>query len=119
MTAESPLVMLHLGLGSFHRAHQAVYLHHLHQAGDSRWVLAGGNIRPDMADTMAALQAQHGAYTLETVTPQGERSYTRIEAIRKVLPYEPSLAGLMACGADAAHLFDAQGRVARTAAAAH
>ena len=54
MTAESPLVMLHLGLGSFHRAHQAVYLHHLHQAGDRRWVLAGGNIRPDMADTLAA-----------------------------------------------------------------
>ena len=102
MTAESPLVMLHLGLGSFHRAHQAVYLHHLHQAGDRRWVLAGGNIRADMADTMAALQAQGGAYTLETVTPQGERSYTRIEAIRKVLPYEPSLAGLIACGADAA-----------------
>ena len=102
MTAESPLVMLHLGLGSFHRAHQAVYLHHLHQAGDSRWELAGGNIRPDMADTLAALQAQHGAYTLETVTPQGQRSYTRIKSIQTVLPYEPSLAGLIACGADAA-----------------
>ncbi len=97
-----PFVMLHLGLGSFHRAHQALYMHWLHEAGDSRWVLAGGNIRPDMADTLAALQAQGGAYTLETVTPQGERSYTRIEAIRKVLPYEPSLAGLIACGADAA-----------------
>ena len=25
----TPFVILHLGLGSFHRAHQAVYLHHL------------------------------------------------------------------------------------------
>jgi len=98
----APFVMLHLGLGSFHRAHQALYLHWLHEAGDKRWVLAGGNTRPDLADALAALQAQGGAYTLETVTPQGERSYTRIRSIKNVLPYEPSLAGLVACGADAA-----------------
>jgi len=56
MTANAqPSVMLHLGLGSFHRAHQAVYLHQLHAAGDTRWVLAGGNTRPDMAETIAAL----------------------------------------------------------------
>ena len=40
----SPLVMLHLGLGAFHRAHQAVYLHELIASGDARWCLAGGNI---------------------------------------------------------------------------
>ena len=48
--------MLHLGLGSFHRAHQAVYLQRLIERGDARWSLAGGNLRPDMAETMAALQ---------------------------------------------------------------
>ena len=42
-------VILHLGLGSFHRAHQAVYLHELQKTGDRRWSLAGGNTRPDMA----------------------------------------------------------------------
>jgi D-arabinitol 4-dehydrogenase len=47
-------VMLHLGLGSFHRAHQAVYLHQLTQSGDSSWTLAAGNTRPDMAETLAA-----------------------------------------------------------------
>ena len=99
MTAESsasPLTILHLGLGSFHRAHQAVYLHQLHALGDTRWVLAGGNLRPDMQDTIAALQAQGGAYTLETVTAQGERSYTWVESIRTVVPYTPGLAGLVA-----------------------
>ena len=99
MTAESsasPLTILHLGLGSFHRAHQAVYLHQLHALGDTRWVLAGGNLRPDMQDTIAALQAQGGAYTLETVTAQGERSYTWVESIRTVVPYTPDLARLVA-----------------------
>lgn len=94
--------ILHLGLGSFHRAHQAVYVHQLRQQGDTRWAIAGGNLRPDMADTIAALQAQGGRYTLETVTPQGERSYTRIESIQRVIPYQDDLAPLIAMGADAA-----------------
>ncbi len=92
-------VILHLGLGSFHRAHQAVYLQDLHDRGDDRWVLAGGNLRPDMADTLAALQAQGGAYTLETVTPQGERHYRRIASIREVIAFDPALTGLVERGA--------------------
>lgn len=97
----SPLVMLHLGLGSFHRAHQAAYLHQLIASGDTTWVLAGGNIRADMTDTIAALQAQGGAYTLETVTPAGERRYQRIESIQTIVPHDPTLRGLIALGADA------------------
>ena len=51
-----PHVILHIGLGSFHRAHQAVYLNQLHLLGDDAWVLVGGNTRPDMPDVIAALQ---------------------------------------------------------------
>ncbi len=94
--------ILHLGLGSFHRAHQAVYVHQLRQLGDLRWSIAGGNLRPDMAETINALQAQNGCYTLETVTPQGERSYTVIESIQRVIPYQDDLAPLIATGADPA-----------------
>lgn len=101
MATTASSVILHLGLGSFHRAHQAVYLNALHQAGDESWVLAGGNTRPDMAETMAALERQGGAYTLETVTPAGVRAYTRVTSIKQVVPYEPSLAGLIAVGSDA------------------
>ena len=100
--AMPPLVMLHLGLGSFHRAHQAVYLQALHDSGDARWVLAGGNIRADMADTLAALQASGGAYTLETASPDGRRAYQRITAIRRVIPHDAALAGLIQVGAEAA-----------------
>lgn len=70
--------MLHLGLGSFHRAHQAVYLHELIQRGDASWTLAGGNTRPDMAETIRQLAAQGGAYTLETISPAGEHRYEQI-----------------------------------------
>jgi D-arabinitol 4-dehydrogenase len=92
---------LHIGLGSFHRAHQAVYLQLLHETGDRSWSLVGGNIRNDMAETMAALVAQHGEYTLETVASNGERKYRRIQAIREVIPFDPALARLIDIGAQA------------------
>jgi D-arabinitol 4-dehydrogenase len=95
-------VILHIGLGSFHRAHQAVYVHRLRETGDRSWAIVGGNSRPDMAQTMAALMAQHGRYTLETVTPAGTRSYETIQAIERVIPHAPDLAELIAAGADAA-----------------
>jgi D-arabinitol 4-dehydrogenase len=94
------LRLLHLGLGSFHRAHQAVYLHRLMQLGDLRWQCAGANLRPDMADTIAALQRQGGAYTLETVSPHGERVLEKITSIGEVIPFEPTLARVLALGAD-------------------
>jgi D-arabinitol 4-dehydrogenase len=93
-------VMLHIGLGSFHRAHQAVYVHRLRETGDRSWAIVGGNSRPDMAETIAALIAQDGRYTLETVTPAGVRTYESITAIERVIPYGPDLAGLIDVGAD-------------------
>jgi D-arabinitol 4-dehydrogenase len=92
--------ILHLGLGSFHRAHQAVYLHHLHEAGDRTWAIVGGNIRGDMSDTVDALLDQRGEYTLETVSPAGERRYEHIRSIREVVPYDPGHARLIEVGAD-------------------
>ena len=91
-SAASESVMLHLGLGAFHRAHQAAYLQALIDAGDARWSIAATNIRPEMAELLAALQGQGGAYTLETVSPAGAFRYQRIEAIRRVLPFDATLA---------------------------
>jgi D-arabinitol 4-dehydrogenase len=102
MTPTPPerLRLLHLGLGSFHRAHQAVYMHRLMQSGDTAWQCAGATLRPDMADTIAALQRQGGAYTLETVSPHGERVLEKITSITEVIPFEPTLARVLALGAD-------------------
>ncbi|TDR30398.1 D-arabinitol 4-dehydrogenase [Hydromonas duriensis] len=94
-------IMLHLGLGSFHRAHQAVYMQKLINSGDTRWALAGGHLRPDMIEIIDALQRQ-GEYTLETISPEGKHHYEVIHAIRHVVPYEPTLSGLIEIGAHAA-----------------
>ena len=106
MNTDSPMIgqsiILHLGLGSFHRAHQAVYLQKLHELGDASWVIAAGNIRNDMDDVVSALELQQGKYTLETVSPRGRRCFERIESIREVVPFTPSLARLVELGADAA-----------------
>ena len=91
-------IMLHLGLGSFHRAHQAVYVQKLIDSGDDSWELAGGNLRADMLDVIEALQKQNGQYTLETVAPNGERFYDTITAIRHVIPFDENLSGLVTMG---------------------
>lgn len=94
-------VILHLGLSAFHRAHQAAYLHDLIQTEGTSWRIAGGNTRPDMAETMAALAAQGCAYTLETISPAGEHRYTRITSIHQVIRCTPGLPGLIAQGSHA------------------
>jgi D-arabinitol 4-dehydrogenase len=98
-------VILHLGAGAFHRAHQAWYLHRVNASavpGETHWTLTVGNIRADMNAVLEALAAQNGTYTLETVTPQGERAYETIRSIEHVVPWSPSLDGLVAAGADPA-----------------
>ncbi|MBX3609393.1 MAG: mannitol dehydrogenase family protein [Hydrogenophaga sp.] len=91
--------MLHLGLGSFHRAHQAVYLQRLIDSGDRRWSFASGSLRGDMDGTLDALRQQGGAYTLETVSPAGEYRYEQIASIREVLPRTDDQAAIVARGA--------------------
>ncbi|MDO6460679.1 mannitol dehydrogenase family protein [Granulosicoccaceae sp. 1_MG-2023] len=93
---------LHIGLGSFHRAHQAMYMQKLHEAGDQRWQIIAGNIRADGVQIIDALQAQNGEYVLETVTPEGERSYHRVTSIRQVVPFDEQLSGLAKVAADPA-----------------
>ncbi|MCS2158951.1 mannitol dehydrogenase family protein [Scandinavium sp. H11S7] len=90
---------LHIGLGSFHRAHQAWYLHRLIAQGDTRWHIAAGNIRNDAEHVVAALTAQKGRYVLETVSPEGERAYEEITSIQKLLPWQADLQPLISEGA--------------------
>ena len=98
-------VILHIGAGSFHSAHQAWYLHRANLAcadAGPHWSLTVGNIRADMNPVLDALAAQHGVYTLETVTPDGKRSYETIRSIDRVLPWSADLGRLVDAGADPA-----------------
>jgi len=102
MSHSAPHWILHLGMGAFHRAHEAWYLNRLMALDDNRWALASGNIRPDLNPLLAALERQGGRYTLETVTPEGQFAYEQIRAIRQVLPWSPDLRALVTMGRDAA-----------------
>ena len=55
--------IVHLGLGAFHRAHQAAYTEAVLQAGDRRWGITAASLRS--TDTRDALAPQDGLYTLE------------------------------------------------------
>ncbi len=55
--------VVHVGLGNFHRAHQAVYFDDLASSGVShQWGIAGVNLR--QGRTKAVLSAQDGLYTV-------------------------------------------------------
>ena len=64
----APVRIVHLGIGNFHRAHQAWYTAHADDA--NQWGIAGfTGRRADMAD---ALRPQDGLYTLITRSPKGD-----------------------------------------------
>ncbi|TCV95137.1 D-arabinitol 4-dehydrogenase [Biostraticola tofi] len=100
MTTLDEFTWMHIGAGSFHRAHQAWYLHRLRVKGDDRWSIALGNIRDDARALLDILTAQNGEYVLETVTPAGERSYEKITSLRSIIAWDEQLSALIAKGAD-------------------
>jgi D-arabinitol 4-dehydrogenase len=99
LTAAGAPLILHIGIGSFHRAHQAWYLHRLIESGATNWSLAAASIRSDVAPLLDALAEQNGAYTLETVTPDGERAYEVVRSIRRIVPWDAEGRGLVEVGA--------------------
>ncbi len=101
MTTENR-VWMHIGAGSFHRAHQAWYLHRLLMADPNSWTIALANIRDDSVPMMEKLAAQGCQYTLEIVDPDGKREYELITSIRKVVPWDKDLKAVVAEGADPA-----------------
>ena len=54
--------IVHLGIGAFHRAHQAVYVDDCLAAGDTGWGIIGASLRSPA--TRDALEPQNGLYTL-------------------------------------------------------
>jgi fructuronate reductase len=71
----------HLGVGAFHRAHQAVFTEDAIETAGGDWGIVGLSLRrPDAA---AALNPQDGLYTLEIRAPEPERRI--VGALRRVI----------------------------------
>jgi fructuronate reductase len=63
--------IVHLGIGAFHRAHQAAYVERCLAAGETGWGIVGVSLRS--ADTRDALAPQDCLYTLAERGSRGEK----------------------------------------------
>ncbi len=62
--------IVHLGVGAFHRAHQAVYADDRLAAGETDWAVCGASLRSP--ETAQALRPQDGLYALAVRSAEGE-----------------------------------------------
>jgi fructuronate reductase len=91
--------IVHLGIGAFQRAHQAMYTEAAIAAGDRHWGIVGASLRsPAVRDQ---LQPQDGLYTLSVRGADGEKLQV-IGAIKDVLVAPEDPAALLRALADPA-----------------
>ncbi len=94
--------IVHIGLGNFHRAHQAWYLHRLMQQGKAfDWAIVGAGVRAADAAQRERLLSQDCLTTLIELDPSG-KSAEIIGPMIDFLPVEPDNAALIAQMADPA-----------------
>lgn len=94
--------IVHIGLGNFHRAHQAWYLHRLMQEGLAlNWAIVGAGVRPGDAAQREKLLAQDCLTTLIELGPSGVSAEVTGPMIDYV-PVEDSHAALIGAMADPA-----------------
>ena len=75
--------IVHIGVGGFHRSHQAYYIHQLlgkHQETD--WGICGIGLREADRNIYRVLTNQDGLYTLITQHPDGKIACEVIGAVR-------------------------------------
>jgi fructuronate reductase len=77
--------IVHLGLGAFHRAHQAVYTESVVAQGDRRWGIVGVSLRdPGVADTLAA---QDHLYSV--TERHGDEARSRVVGVVRAALFAP------------------------------
>lgn len=72
--------VVHVGLGAFHRAHQAVYFDQLmEETGDLSWGIAAVNLRATDAPLLENMRKSDG-YVLKTISTDGTVDYRQIRS---------------------------------------
>jgi mannitol 2-dehydrogenase len=78
--------IVHIGVGNFHRAHQALVIDRLLSAGLARdWGIRGVALLPSDEPLARRMQQQDGLYTLVEKSPDGTWDYRIIGSILEVL----------------------------------
>ncbi|MEM1363604.1 MAG: mannitol dehydrogenase family protein [Pseudomonadota bacterium] len=94
--------IVHIGVGNFHRAHKAWYLHRLMQAGLAKdWAIVGAGVRPNDATMRERLREQDYLTTLIELAPTSRTAEVTGPMI-DFLPVEPENGPLIAAMADPA-----------------
>lgn len=82
--------IVHIGLGNFHRGHQAWYLHRLMQQGRALdWAIVGAGVRPYDEAQRQKLAAQDYLTTLIELDPSG----SSVEVVGSMIDYVPIVEG--------------------------
>ena len=80
--AEQAAGIVHIGIGAFHRAHQAVYTDDAMRAGDRDWGIIGVSLRS--GEVAGQLNPQDGLYTVATRSA-ADSSLRVVGAVQQVL----------------------------------
>ena len=73
--------VVHVGVGAFHRAHQAVYFDDMmERTGDLGWAVAGVNLREADFGAVARLRRAGGAYVVKSYDPDGGSEFRMVRA---------------------------------------
>lgn len=82
--SECEVGVVHLGMGAFHRAHQAVYLDdYMDKTGDLRWGIAAVNLRASEADALNAIRSdieKNDGYFLKSISATGDVQLRRVSS---------------------------------------
>ena len=84
--ADSSVGIVHIGVGHFHRAHQALIIDRLLTQGRAMdWAICGVALLPTDDGLARSLQQQSGLYTLVEKSSTGERDFLVVGSITEIL----------------------------------
>lgn len=77
--------IVHIGLGAFHRAHQAYFIDAMMQkTGDLSWGIAGVNLRMEDRSVCQHKDDLKDGYILKTVSRNGEAQYHKVRSLLSI-----------------------------------
>ena len=92
--AAARIGVVHVGVGAFHRAHQALYFDDMmERTGDLSWAVAGVNLRAADSGDIARLRRAGGAYVVKSYDPDGGSEYRLVRAHKAFYDWSQAPAG--------------------------